>query len=53
MVSLTEKTTIRLPADEVWPFHEHQAANVGTVWDVHVDDLIPSRTSRRVHYGEA
>ena len=30
-----------------------QAANIGTVWDVHIDDLIPSRTYRRVHYGEA
>jgi acetolactate synthase I/II/III large subunit len=34
-------------------FREHQAANIGTVWDVHIDDLIPSRTYRRVHYGEA
>jgi hypothetical protein len=25
----------------------------GMVWDVHIDDLIPSRTYRRVHYGEA
>ena len=24
-----------------------------TLWDVHVDDLIPSRNFRRVHYGEA
>jgi thiamine pyrophosphate-dependent acetolactate synthase large subunit-like protein len=34
-------------------FSEHQAANIGTVWDVHIDDLIPSRSYRRVHYGEA
>jgi acetolactate synthase I/II/III large subunit len=34
-------------------FREHQAANIGTVWDVHIDDLIPSRAYRRVHYGEA
>ena len=32
---------------------EHQAANIGTVWDIHTDDLIPSRAYRRVHYGEA
>jgi hypothetical protein len=24
-----------------------------TLWDVHVDELIPSRNFRRVHYGEA
>jgi hypothetical protein len=24
-----------------------------TLWDVHIDDLIPSRQYRRVHYGEA
>jgi thiamine pyrophosphate-dependent acetolactate synthase large subunit-like protein len=34
-------------------FAEHQAANIGTLWDVHSDDLIPSRSYRRVHYGEA
>ena len=34
-------------------FKEHQGANIGTVWDVHIDDLIPSRAYRRVHYGEA
>ena len=34
-------------------FKEHQGANIGSVWDVHIDDLIPSRTYRRVHYGEA
>ena len=34
-------------------FSQHQAANIGTVWDVHIDDLIPSRAYRRVHYGEA
>jgi hypothetical protein len=32
---------------------EHQAANIGSVWDIHTDDLIPSRAYRRVHYGEA
>lgn len=34
-------------------FKEHQGANVATVWDVIADDLIPSRSYRRVHYGEA
>lgn len=34
-------------------FREHQAANIGTLWDIHTDDLIPSRTYRRVHNGEA
>jgi acetolactate synthase I/II/III large subunit len=34
-------------------FREHQAQDGATLWDVHVDDLIPSRNYRRVHYGEA
>jgi acetolactate synthase I/II/III large subunit len=34
-------------------FKEHQGANIGTLLDVHIDDLIPSRAYRRVHYGEA
>ena len=34
-------------------FAEHQGANIGTLWDIHIDDLIPSRAYRRVHYGEA
>ena len=34
-------------------FREHQQANGATLWDVHVDDLIPTRQFRRVHYGEA
>ena len=34
-------------------FKEHQGANVATVWDIIADDLIPSRSYRRVHYGEA
>jgi hypothetical protein len=25
---------------------------VASLWDVHVDDLIPSRNYGRVHYGE-
>ena len=39
----------RLPA----LFREHDAQDGATLWDVHVDDLIPSRNFRRVHYGEA
>ncbi|MFY0611878.1 MAG: thiamine pyrophosphate-binding protein [Hyphomicrobiaceae bacterium] len=34
-------------------FKEHQGANVATVWDIIADDLIPSRSYRRIHYGEA
>jgi acetolactate synthase-1/2/3 large subunit len=34
-------------------FKEHQGSNVATVWDVIADDMIPSRSYRRVHYGEA
>lgn len=34
-------------------FKEHQGANVATVWDIVADDLITSRSYRRVHYGEA
>ena len=34
-------------------FREHQGQNGSSLWDVHVDDLIPSRNYRRVHYGEA
>ena len=34
-------------------FKEHQGANIGSLWDIHIDDLIPSRAYRRVHYGEA
>ena len=34
-------------------FREHQSANIAGLWDIHTDDLIPSRSYRRVHYGEA
>ncbi len=34
-------------------FAEHERANIATLWDVHTDDKIPSRSYRRVHYGEA
>jgi thiamine pyrophosphate-dependent acetolactate synthase large subunit-like protein len=34
-------------------FREHRSANIATLWDVHTDDLIPSRSYRRVHFGEA
>jgi hypothetical protein len=34
-------------------FKEHQGANTAGLWDMHTDDLIPSRSYRRVHFGEA
>jgi thiamine pyrophosphate-dependent acetolactate synthase large subunit-like protein len=34
-------------------FAEYRAANSAGLWDIHTDDLIPSRSYRRVHYGEA
>jgi hypothetical protein len=34
-------------------FKEHQGANIGTLSDVRIDDLIPSRACRRVRCGEA
>ncbi|MGH7045011.1 MAG: thiamine pyrophosphate-binding protein [Stellaceae bacterium] len=34
-------------------FSEHQQQPGATLWDVHIDDLIPTRQFRRVHYGEA
>lgn len=34
-------------------FEEHQAANSAGLWDFQIDDLIPSRAYRRIHYGEA
>ena len=34
-------------------FQEHQGSNTASVWDVHSDDLIPSRAYRRIHFGEA
>ncbi len=34
-------------------FKEHRAANIAGLWDIHTDDLIPSRSYRRVHFGEA
>ena len=34
-------------------FSEHQSGNAASLWDVQIDDLIPSRSYRRVHYGEA
>jgi acetolactate synthase-1/2/3 large subunit len=33
-------------------FDSHQSANTASLWDVHTDDLIPSRAYRRIHYGE-
>ncbi|MEQ8397638.1 thiamine pyrophosphate-binding protein [Thalassobaculum sp.] len=34
-------------------FQEHQSANTAGLWDLQIDDLIPSRAYRRIHYGEA
>ena len=34
-------------------FREHRRASGATLWDVHTDDLIPSRSFRRNHYVEA
>ena len=34
-------------------FAEHRSANNASLWDVHTDDRIASRSYRRVHYGEA
>ncbi|MSO75655.1 MAG: thiamine pyrophosphate-binding protein [Alphaproteobacteria bacterium] len=34
-------------------FQEHQSSNIAGLWDVHTDDLIPSRSYRRTHFGEA
>ncbi len=34
-------------------FKEHQGSNSATLWDIHTDDLIASRSYRRVHFGEA
>ena len=34
-------------------FQQHQGANIGTLWDVHIDDRIVSRAYRRIHDGEA
>jgi len=71
MVSLTEKTTIRLPVAEIWPLLRDPALVASCIPGaelapdqgngirllisvmIDIDDLIPSRTYRRVHYGEA
>ena len=34
-------------------FDAHLAGDTASLWDVHTDDLIPSRAYRRIHYGEA
>ncbi|MFM9941273.1 MAG: thiamine pyrophosphate-binding protein [Hyphomicrobiaceae bacterium] len=34
-------------------FQEHRSANIAGLWDIHTDDLIPSRAYRRIHFGEA
>jgi acetolactate synthase-1/2/3 large subunit len=34
-------------------FAEHEKAPGAELWDIHVDDTIPSVAYRRIHYGEA
>jgi thiamine pyrophosphate-dependent acetolactate synthase large subunit-like protein len=34
-------------------FAEHEKADGAELWDIHIDDTIPSVAYRRVHYGEA
>jgi thiamine pyrophosphate-dependent acetolactate synthase large subunit-like protein len=34
-------------------FRAHGQANGAGLWDIRIDDMIPSRQYRRVHYGEA
>ena len=34
-------------------FAEHEKAGIAELWDVHIDDAIPSVAYRRIHYGEA
>lgn len=45
--------TVAEPGRMAGLFAEHQAANSAGLWDMHTDDLIPSRAYRRIHYGEA
>ena len=45
--------TIAAPGRMEGLFREHQSANAAGVWDVQIDDKIPSRQYRRIHYGEA
>jgi thiamine pyrophosphate-dependent acetolactate synthase large subunit-like protein len=33
-------------------FEAHQAGNQAELWDLHVDDKIPSMPYRRIHFGE-
>lgn len=34
-------------------FREHAATDGASLWDIHVDDKIPSAAYRRIHYGES
>ena len=34
-------------------FAEHEKAGIAELWDIHIDDAIPSVAYRRIHYGEA
>jgi len=46
-------STVNQPGRIGGLFHEHQAANGASLWDIHTDDKIVSRPYRRVHFGEA
>jgi acetolactate synthase-1/2/3 large subunit len=48
-----DSATVTTPGRLADLFRKHQAGAGATLWDVHIDDLIPSRNFRRVHYGEA
>jgi thiamine pyrophosphate-dependent acetolactate synthase large subunit-like protein len=45
--------TVTSPGQFERLFREHERTQGATLWDVHIDDQIPSRQYRRVHYGEA
>jgi acetolactate synthase-1/2/3 large subunit len=44
--------TVTEPGQFARLFAEHQEAGRTTLWDVHVSNAIPSRTFRRLYYGE-
>ena len=45
--------TVHAPGQLARLFAEHQASGRTTVWDIHVSNMIPARTFRRLYYGEA
>jgi hypothetical protein len=48
MIAIREEVAIAAPPGAVWPL----LADPATLWDVHLDDLIPSRDFRRVQLGQ-